>query len=258
MSELALPSQVRIELIDDDADQRRAVGRLFARRGFRELIEAADAQEGLRLAGQHQPHLILLDLAMPGRSGTEVLPDLRVASPHSTIVVLSNLPRRRLLNVVLRRGAAGFVEKSVLPEHLVDEILVTAALTDVVQSHVLDLPPTATAAAAGRRFASELLSVHDRRLVADVSLLVSELVTNAVLHADSQPRLAVHMLRGRVRVEVFDHDSRPPQLREPDRDGPGGRGLQIIATLSSRWGTEPVDGGKVVWFEIDVTPGCLA
>ena len=56
MSDLDLPSQVRIELIDDDADQRRAVVRLLARRGFRDVVEAADAREGLRLATVHQPH----------------------------------------------------------------------------------------------------------------------------------------------------------------------------------------------------------
>jgi CheY-like chemotaxis protein len=248
---LGTPAQVRILLIDDDPDQRFVVVGLLTQRGFRDMSEAADADEGLRLASTVAPHLVLLDLAMPGRHGIDVLPDLRAVAPEAAIVVLSNLPRKRLLGEVLRRGAVGFVEKAIPPNRLVDEILIAAALTDLARTHVLELASTATAPGRGRRFTSALLEDADRQVVADIELLVSELITNAVMHTGSEPRLEVHMLRDRIRVEVYDDDPNPPTMLEHDLARPGGRGLRLISSLSDRWGTEQVGTGKLVWVELD-------
>ena len=248
---LATPAQVRIVLIDDDPDQRLVVVGLLTQRGFRDISEASDADEGLRLAATVAPHLVLLDLAMPGRPGIDVLPDLRDAVPEAAIVVLSNMPRQRLLGEVLRRGAVGFVEKAMPPDRLVDEILIAAALTDLARTHVLELSATATSPGRGRRFTSALLSDADRQVVADIELLVSELITNAVIHTRSEPRLEVHMLRDRIRVEVYDDDPNPPAMLEHDLTRPGGRGLHLISTISDRWGTQQVGTGKLVWIELD-------
>ena len=108
--------------------------------------------DGLRLASSVGPHLILLDLAMPGGTGIDVLPDLRTAAAEAAIVVLSNMPRQRLLGEVLRRGAVGFVEKAIPPNRLVDEILIAAALTDLARTHVLELASASTSPGRGRRF----------------------------------------------------------------------------------------------------------
>ena len=251
MTARSKPSSVRILLIDVDDDQRFAVAALFATRGLDDVTQAVDASDGLRTATEAQPDLIVLDLAMPGRSGVDALPDLRQAAPGAAIVVLSNMPRRRLLDEVVRRGAMGFVEKSVQPGRLVDEILVAAALTDVCRDHVLELPASRISPREGRRFVRDLLADADRELVADVELLVSELITNAITHTASEPRLEVHMLRNRIRLEVFDDDPRSPVVRNPDRGQPGGRGLRFVDDIASRWGSSPSGSGKVVWLEID-------
>jgi CheY-like chemotaxis protein len=245
------PTDVRILLIDDDPDQRLVVGGLLAQRGFKDVTEAEDAETGLRLAAHIVPHLILLDLVMPGRSGAEMLPDLRAATPNALIVVLSNMPRRRLLDPMLRRGAVGYVEKSVSPLRLVDEILMAAALTDMARTHVLGLSSSTTSARVARHFARDLLADADRRLISDIELLVSELITNAVVHTRTEPRLEIHLLRDAIRVEVYDDDPVLPVRREPDINGPGGRGLHMVSKLSSKWGAESVGDGKVVWFQID-------
>ncbi|HYN66393.1 MAG TPA: ATP-binding protein [Ornithinibacter sp.] len=86
-------------------------------------------------------------------------------------------------------------------------------------------------------------------------LLVSELVTNAIRHA--QPPLALHALTrdGGLRVEVHDGGSDPPMLVAPSLPGAvlkdGGRGLQLVATLADRWGWDGNALGKAVWFELD-------
>jgi PAS domain S-box-containing protein len=83
-------------------------------------------------------------------------------------------------------------------------------------------------------------------------LLVSELVTNAVRHgAGDEVVLAMHVDDGHVRFEVHDAGGQQPIRREP-RGADGGYGLNLVATLASRWGAD-ADAG--VWFELDRANG---
>ena len=70
-------------------------------------------------------------------------------------------------------------------------------------------------------------------LVDAVELLVSELVTNAVVHASSDPRLTLLVHADRVRVEVGDDDPALPAHREPDAERPGGRGLLLLDRVAT-------------------------
>jgi two-component system KDP operon response regulator KdpE len=76
-----------ILVVDDEAQIRRALHSIFATRGYR-VVSAADGAEGLDLAIEHGPDLIVLDLAMPGMSGLEVCRELRTWN-HAPILVLS-------------------------------------------------------------------------------------------------------------------------------------------------------------------------
>ncbi len=87
--------------------------RLLGESGITQVDEPATGPAALAVAGDHEYDLILLDLVMPGRSGIELLPDLQERAPTARIVVLSNLPRRMLDEIVQQRGAVGFVEKRV-------------------------------------------------------------------------------------------------------------------------------------------------
>jgi anti-sigma regulatory factor (Ser/Thr protein kinase) len=85
-------------------------------------------------------------------------------------------------------------------------------------------------------------------------LLVSELVTNSLLHGRPPLELRLTAVDGRIRVEVHDAaGDRPPALEFPPPDAPHGRGIEIVAALSNRWGSAPSPSGKVVWFEVDVS-----
>jgi anti-sigma regulatory factor (Ser/Thr protein kinase) len=82
------------------------------------------------------------------------------------------------------------------------------------------------------------------------SLVVSELVTNAVVHARSAPEVTATATDGDVHVDVYDGDRSPPVVREPAEGGTsGGFGLRIVDALSDRWGWEPTTAGKRVWAE---------
>jgi anti-sigma regulatory factor (Ser/Thr protein kinase) len=94
----------------------------------------------------------------------------------------------------------------------------------------------------------------------DVPLLVSELATNAVLHARSEFSVTVRSSGERVRVEVFDRNSRLPTFAAVKSDAYSGRGLMLVQSLSSAWGVDAhADDGKTIWFEVGVgVPGADA
>jgi signal transduction histidine kinase/DNA-binding response OmpR family regulator/serine phosphatase RsbU (regulator of sigma subunit) len=84
-------------------------------------------------------------------------------------------------------------------------------------------------------------------LVDDVVLLVSELVTNAVVHGRPPVELRVRRSRAHLVLEVEDHASYLPRRMRPTEHDEHGRGLQLVALLADRWGTRPTHDGKVVW-----------
>jgi hypothetical protein len=79
-------------------------------------------------------------------------------------------------------------------------------------------------------------------------LLVSELVGNAIRHGKSP--VVLRMLRGeRLICEVSDSSLTTPQIRHASETDEGGRGLQLVAALSQRWGTRYTADGKCIWTE---------
>ncbi|MEV8093125.1 ATP-binding protein [Kitasatospora sp. NPDC085879] len=90
----------------------------------------------------------------------------------------------------------------------------------------------------------------------DVLLMVSELVTNACLHAGGPRELVLHRTGGGLRVEVSDGSAEPPVLQtDRPRSLPGGHGLRVVDRLAVAWGSVPRPLGKTVWLEVEVPPG---
>lgn len=114
----------------------------------------------------------------------------------------------------------------------------------------MTLAPTTDSVPRARSFARTTLETSSAD-VDTVVLLVSEVVTNAVLHARSAIRLAIEDRDGVVRVEVHDGSPMPPRMHRFRLASATGRGLRLLEQLSLSWGVEPVTGsGKVVWFEV--------
>jgi anti-sigma regulatory factor (Ser/Thr protein kinase) len=95
----------------------------------------------------------------------------------------------------------------------------------------------------------------DAATLATLTLLVSEVVTNAVIHPDVEPpcgiRLAARITEGRIRVEVSDEGSGfTPQPRDPERSDRG-YGLYLLEQQARAWGVE-LGSGNTVWFELIV------
>jgi GAF domain-containing protein/anti-sigma regulatory factor (Ser/Thr protein kinase) len=100
------------------------------------------------------------------------------------------------------------------------------------------------------------ISAHLRDVSEDAAecaaLLTSELVTNAVLHAATPLCVTLHLMNDRIRVDVADGSSVMPSLKDYGTEAATGRGLTLFNTLASDWGVQPVQGGKIVWFEIPI------
>ena len=117
----------------------------------------------------------------------------------------------------------------------------------------IDLPAAPAAASSARRFARSTLEEQGitGTVLDDAELLVSELVTNAVLHAGTATRVDIDVRGQRVRISVFDGDSRLPQVQHYEPDAITGRGLLLVQRIARQWGAERLPNGKVVWFELD-------
>lgn len=122
------------------------------------------------------------------------------------------------------------------------------------EREVTTLPSDPSAVPAARRFVSQ--AVIDRGghgpMLDKTQLLVTELTTNAVMHAHSPIRVSVMPEPDHVRVEVRDDDPRPLCApRRPRPEAESGRGLWLVDALSTTWGINHNERGKTVWFEVD-------
>ncbi|MGH3365993.1 MAG: ATP-binding protein [Nocardioidaceae bacterium] len=119
-------------------------------------------------------------------------------------------------------------------------------MADSLQLRVrLDAPRTA------RAWVCDLCRSHGLDDLCDnAGLLVTELVTNAVLHARTDCEVAAEPAEHAIRITVTDHDLADVQVHPLDAAAPGGRGLWIVAALATDWGITPHQTGKSVWFTV--------
>lgn len=153
------------------------------------------------------------------------------------------------------------------------ETVVSALLPDQEQTtddaalliaHVRGTPPDHVASwalADGPRAAGEARALVRERLAVwgleelepATELVVSELVGNAVRHAQGPIRL--RLIRSRALVcEVYDGSLTTPHIRRAAAMDEGGRGLQLVAAVSHRWGARYGDDGKCIWAEQPIPP----
>jgi CheY-like chemotaxis protein len=110
-------------ICDDNEMIRRLLRRIVdASLGLRVVGEAGDGDEALAEATRLQPDVIMLDLAMPKRSGLEALPELRLIAPDAQIIVFSGFASGIVAEEVIALGAAGYLEKGTRPDLIVATI----------------------------------------------------------------------------------------------------------------------------------------
>ena len=129
----------------------------------------------------------------------------------------------------------------------------------------LEIRPDPAEVGRARRWARSRLAgsgiAADEPLAETLILLVSELVTNAVVHTGCPAVLRLLLTgacdgpsgapAGTVRLEVADRSARPPQPRHAGGEETGGRGLELVDGLADRWGWDAEGAGKRIWCEVD-------
>jgi DNA-binding NarL/FixJ family response regulator len=132
---------LRVLIADDHAILRRGLKEILVRE-LKEVVcgEAGDAQQVLDLVRKQEWDLLILDVSMPGRSGLDVLRDLKPLQPKLPILVLSMHPEDQYAKRVLKAGASGYMNKESAPEELIRAVhkvlaggrYVSAALAEVL------------------------------------------------------------------------------------------------------------------------------
>ena len=253
----------RVLVVDDDPDYRLLVRLALAPgSGFEVVAEAGDGDAAVVAAQREQPDVVLLDCTMPGADAFDALPGLRQAAPDARIVLVSGHDPAELRLASRSAGAVGYLTKETQARRLAAELDALVGLVGAVE-RLLEasqrFDQDAQSARAARRFVSQALTGWDDEggdLSDTVTLLVSELVTNAVVHAGSEVEVMVQLTATAARVEVTDASADAVAPRDAATDEDSGRGLALVGALARRWGIRPAPGGgKTVWFEVERAPG---
>jgi DNA-binding NarL/FixJ family response regulator len=118
---------VRVLVADDVEHVRRVVCDMLRLDGFDVVAEAADGEQAVALALQHAPHVVVMDLQMPGTDGIEATRQITAAGTGSRVLVLTTFDEDEYVYGALRAGAGGFAVKDMRLEDILAAVRVVAA-----------------------------------------------------------------------------------------------------------------------------------
>jgi anti-sigma regulatory factor (Ser/Thr protein kinase) len=128
-----------------------------------------------------------------------------------------------------------------------------------MHSQTIELTADVASCSTARRFVEEALAQANDDVRAIASLLISEVVTNALLHASGPVTIEVQQKGGAYRIAVGDRSRTPPTKKGYRVDDSTGRGLHLLELLAAAWGWNRTAGGKIVWFDLpDTFDGSLS
>jgi CheY-like chemotaxis protein/anti-sigma regulatory factor (Ser/Thr protein kinase) len=239
---------VRVLLVEDDPDLRMVLRTELKLRGRADVVgEARTGGEAVDLAAALEPDVMVLDLGLPDVTPRELLAGVRRTCPTAGIVMFSGAVTDRAW---FELRSDGYVSKGSNLDRLLDlvESVGTERPTDRA---VVDLPETLLAPKEARDAIREVLARwgYDE-IIEDASLVVSELVGNAVEHARTGSVVVINRSEGGLRIEVTDHGDADPVPEAPGADAERGRGLMIVSALETAWGVHHGPRSKSVWVEL--------
>ncbi len=111
---------IRVLIADDHAILRRGIRQILAEiSAVKQVDEATNGQEVLSRVAKARYDLVLLDISMPGRSGLDVLKQLKAEQPQVPVLILSMHPEEQYAVRALKAGAAGYLTKESAPDELI-------------------------------------------------------------------------------------------------------------------------------------------
>lgn len=211
---------IRVLVVDDQALVRDGFRSILERQADIEVVgEAADGVTALRLAAATNPHVVLMDLAMPVMDGLTATRRILAAPGSARVLVLTTYDTDTNVVEALRSGASGFLLKDVRAAQLVeavrtvhsgDTLLAPTVLRRVVESYVRDHPVTSTGAGSPL----DVLTPRERdvvRLIArgwsNTEIADHLVLGEATVKTHVNRILAKLQLRDRVQVVVLAYES---------------------------------------------------
>lgn len=156
---------IDILVVDDHAVVRAGVQHFLAGEpNMRIAGEAANAQDAIRLIRSKDWDIVLLDIAMPDKSGVEVLKQIKREKPALPVLMLSMHPENRYALQILRSGASGYVQKEALATELVNAIHTIARGHKYISPAVAELLTSPAAMENTEKPLHELLSAREYQI----------------------------------------------------------------------------------------------
>lgn len=189
-------AKIKVLLVEDDAVFRMGLS-LILKNSPRLVVvaEVEDGESALKYVRQHSPHVVLLDMGLPGLGGQETLVRLKREHPEVKVLVLTSRDEARLVQKMIQAGADGYCLKGITPEHLLRVIEEVSAghgwFDSKVLGHMREALSTEVASQTPR---SERVTLTDRERE----------VLRWIAQGASNPEIGqhLHISSGTVRVHV--------------------------------------------------------
>jgi len=164
MSEGGTPVMIKVLVADDHRVVRAGLAALLRQQPDLVVVgEAGNGEEAVRLAGELQPHVVLMDMQMPVQNGVEATRQIRSHWPGIEVLVLTTYDDDELIWGGLQAGAKGYLLKDAPPEELIAGIATVAAGRSLLPPHIAaKLVQVISSGGPGRP--SELESLTEREL----------------------------------------------------------------------------------------------
>ncbi len=142
---------IRVLIADDHPLLRRGMAQVLGATGEIEVVAEADSAEAaLQALAKAEVDVAVLDVNMPGRSGLEIVPEIRELYPRTAILILSQYPEEQLAVRAIRAGASGYLTKESAPDLLISAVTKLAQGRRYLSENVADLLATRVSSSGGQ------------------------------------------------------------------------------------------------------------
>ena len=107
------PSEIRILVCDDSIMIQKKMESLLSAKGYTQIFSAKDGDAAVEAYKAYRPHIVFMDIVMPGKSGIEALTEIMTLDPKAKVVMASSIGTQNNLKEAIEKGACSFLQKPI-------------------------------------------------------------------------------------------------------------------------------------------------